>query len=103
MNTEIVVARCGLICSKCGAYLKKKCQGCHSDKPMFKGCPVKKCAIEKNILTCADCKDFSDLKECRKLNNMISKIISLFTKSNRVGSLCRIREIGLDKFKSENA
>jgi hypothetical protein len=99
---EVVIARCGLVCSKCGAFVKGKCKGCHSDKPMFKGCPIKKCTVEKNIPTCAACTDYKDLHDCRKLNNWISKIIGFFTKSDRIGKLRRIREGGLEKFISEN-
>ena len=99
---NIIIARCGLVCTKCGTFLKRKCKGCGSDKPMFKGCPVKKCTVEKNITTCADCKDFADLKQCGKINSFISKIIGLLTKSDRIGKLNRIREIGIDSYKSEN-
>ena len=69
---------------------------------MFKGCPIKKCTLEKKLETCAECKDFSDLKNCSKLNNFISRIIGMLTKSDRIGKLNRIREIGLEKFKAEN-
>ncbi|MBW1670308.1 MAG: hypothetical protein JRJ43_07395 [Deltaproteobacteria bacterium] len=52
--------------------------------------------------TCADCKDFQDLRECRKLNNIISKIFGFFAETNRIESLNCIREMGLEKFKAEN-
>ena len=77
--------------------------GCNSEKPMFKGCPVKKCTIENKLATCAECAEYSDLRKCPKLNNFISKIVGVITKSDRIGKLNRIREIGLDKFKTENA
>jgi len=99
---EIIIAHCGLVCSKCGTFIKGKCKGCHSEKPMFKNCPIKKCNVESNLATCADCKDFQDLKKCKKLNNLISKIFGLIFRSNRIGKLVRIREIGLEKFKEEN-
>ena len=99
---EVVLAYCGLVCSDCGAYRKGRCKGCHSDKPMNASCKVKPCAQEKNCVTCADCGDFTDLKECRKLNNFISKIFALIFRSDRIGNLCRIREIGIEKFKEEN-
>ncbi len=104
MNTDTentIVAYCGLICSKCGAFIKGKCQGCHSEKPMFKNCPVKKCNIEKQFSTCSDCTDFSELKNCKKLNNWISKIIGFIFKTNRIANLCKIKEIGFEKFKAE--
>jgi len=33
-DQEVVVAHCGLVCSKCGAFKNGKCEGCHSEKPM---------------------------------------------------------------------
>ena len=99
--SETTVARCGLVCSTCGAFRRGRCGGCHSDKPMFVCCPVKACAVEKGCATCADCTDFTDLKACRKLNNFISRIFGLIFRSDRIGGLYRIREIGLDAFKSE--
>ena len=98
---EFVLAYCGLVCSDCGAYRKGRCQGCHSEKPMYAGCKVKPCAQERNCSTCADCKEFENLKDCKKLNNIISKIFSLVFRSNRIGNLNRIRQIGLEGFEEE--
>jgi hypothetical protein len=52
-----------------------------------------------NLATCAD---FQDLKKCKKLNSLISKIFGLIFWTNRIGNLVRIREIGLEGFKKEN-
>ncbi len=100
-SKEVVLAYCGLVCSDCGAYIKGKCQGCHCDKPMNRGCTVKPCAQEKNCSTCAECGDFENLKECGKLNNFISKIFAFIFRSDRIGNLNRIREIGVERFKEE--
>ena len=99
--TEVIVAYCGLKCSDCGAYKKGRCKGCHSEKPMNKNCKIKVCTIEKNILTCAECTEFTDLKDCKKLNNFISKIFALIFKSDRLGKLNHIKEIGLENYKQE--
>jgi hypothetical protein len=93
-----IIAHCGLICSDCHVFKKEKCKGCHSDKPMFASCPVKKCNNLKTYKTCADCKEFEDLKKCKKLNSFISKIIGFFTRSNRIRNLYSIRTNGLEKF-----
>lgn len=98
---ELILARCGLVCSDCGAYRKGKCGGCHCDKPMNAGCKVKPCAQDRNCTTCADCTDFENLKDCKKLNNFISKIFGLIFRSDRIGNLSRIRESGLDEFIAE--
>lgn len=99
-TNEKIVAYCGLICTDCGAFKKLKCHGCHSDKPMFRNCPVKTCAADQDYRTCAECREFEDLKQCRKLNNFVSKLMGLVFRTDRIGNLKRIREIGLDKFKT---
>lgn len=38
---EKIIAYCGLVCDDCGAFKKGKCQGCHCDKPLNRGCKVK--------------------------------------------------------------
>ena len=100
-SNDFVLACCGLVCSQCGAYRRNKCQGCHSEKPMHTGCKVKPCVLERGYTTCAECADFGDLKACKKLNNFISKIFACIFRSDRIGNLNRIREIGLNKFQEE--
>jgi len=100
-NAEIViVAQCGLVCSECGAFKKGKCKGCYGGRPMFSNCPIKKCCMETRRTTCADCAQFPNLKDCRKLNNLISKFFGLVFRSDRIGNLNAIREVGLEKFKT---
>ena len=98
-TSEVIIARCGLICSQCGAYVKGRCGGCHSEKPMNFGCKVKPCTQEKNYNTCAECEDFENLKECRKLNNFISRFFGFIFRTDRIGNLNCIRNTGLENFK----
>ena len=100
---EIIVAYCGLVCSNCGMYQKGKCLDCHSDKPMNQNCAMKACAMGREYTTCAQCEEYAELKECKKLNNLISNFFGFIFRSNRLGNLNRIREIGLDSFKDEKA
>ena len=100
-DQQFVLAHCGLVCSSCGMFVKGKCGGCHSEKPMFARCPVKACCLEREIPTCAECADFEDLKQCRKLNNPIAKIFAFIFRSNRIGNLTRIREVGVEQFARE--
>jgi hypothetical protein len=99
----VQVACCGLVCSECGAFKKKRCQGCHSDRPMFRNCPVKKCVMECSHATCADCAEFADLKQCGKLHNWISRIFGFIFRSDRIGNLMSIRSQGFDSFKSQHS
>ena len=97
-----IVAYCGIVCSDCGMYKKQKCEGCHSEKPMALNCKVKPCAIEHGYSTCAECTEFDDLKKCKKLNNFISKIFGFIFRSDRIGNIYKIREMGLEEFKTQN-
>lgn len=103
MSEELILAYCGLVCNECGAFKKEKCEGCHSEKPLNKGCKVKKCATDKGIITCADCDEYEDLAKCRKLNNFISKIFKFIFKSDRLGNLALIRQNGLEQFKAQHS
>ena len=100
-SNAVIIAYCGLVCSNCGMYRKEKCAGCHSDRPMNRNCKMKACAMEHKYITCADCKEFDRLEDCRKLNNMVSKFFGFIFRTNRIGNLYRIREIGIEAFKEE--
>jgi len=76
-----MVAYCALPCDKCDAYLATinndenlkievaarwgmkpediYCEGCKSENALF-SCTAKKCAVERNLITCAHCEDFID-------------------------------------------
>lgn len=99
-RADVIVAYCGLVCSKCGAFKKAKCKGCYGGKPMFPNCPIRKCNLDHHYVTCADCTEFQELADCKKLNNLISKCFDLVFHGNRIANLNTIREVGLDKFKA---
>lgn len=99
----MIVAYCGLACSNCGMYLKGKCAGCHSDKPMNRNCKMKACAMEKEYVTCADCTEFKNLKDCKNLNNLVANFFGFIFHTDRIGNLNRIRTVGLEKFKEEKS
>jgi len=62
---------------------------------------MKACAMERGYVICADCIDFENLKDCRKLNNIVSKFFGFIFRTDRIGNLNRIREVGLETFKEE--
>jgi len=99
MQNKVMIGYCGLVCSNCWAYRKSKCDGCYSEKPMYKNCPVKQCCIEKQYTTCAECTQYVDLRKCKKLNNYVAKIIGFIFRTNKIKNLERIREIGLENFR----
>ncbi len=102
-----LVGYCGQYCGACEAYLNDKCDGCqersshslsshdYSANSSASWCKVKACCIENKISTCADCPDYDNPRECRKFNNIGTKLVNFFHKSDRVACIRQIREIGL--------
>lgn len=99
---EKLVAKCGLYCGACGAYLKERCPGCAGNEKAS-WCKVRKCCNERGYGSCADCGDFQRYEDCGKLYNFISRTISLFTRSDRPASIRRIKEIGRAAYAAEMA
>jgi hypothetical protein len=94
-----LIARCGLYCGACGSYLKGRCPGCHENTKAT-WCKVRSCCAEHSYATCADCKDFADPNDCRKFNNMMSKIFGVLFNSNRQACVLKLRELGPEGFAS---
>lgn len=99
---EKLVAKCGLYCGACGAYLKGRCPGCAGNGKAA-WCKVRACCGERNYGSCAECADFERYEDCGKLNNLISRVISLFTRSDRPASLARIKKAGRAAYAAEMA
>lgn len=97
-----LIAKCGLYCGACGVYLKEKCGGCAANAKAT-WCQVRTCCAENKYSSCADCKTVSDSKDCKKMNNFISKIFRFFTHSDRMGSIRLIKEKGGDFYAKEMA
>ena len=99
---DVIIAHCGLVCTRCGMFLKGRCQGCHSERPMNRNCKMKECSLSRGYSTCAECTDFKVLKDCKKLNNIVSKFFEFIFRTDRFGNLETIREIGLEEFRERN-
>lgn len=97
MNPEI--AACGLFCGACRKYLAGKCPGCRRyEKATW--CGVRTCCIGHGWQSCADC-TLMPLAECPKLNNFMGKLFGLLFRSDRLGCIERIREVGYDAYVAE--
>jgi hypothetical protein len=94
-----LIASCGLYCGACPSYLKGKCPGC-KENTKATWCKVRQCCSENNYQSCADC-DKTELKDCRKYNNAISKIIGFVLNSDRSACIARIKETGYENFALE--
>lgn len=94
ISDATLVARCGLYCGACGAYLKDRCPACHGNAKAT-WCTIRSCCMQKNIATCADCGEFPEANDCRKFNTVISKVFGFLFRSNRAACIRQIREIGV--------
>lgn len=97
-----LVSACGLYCGACHKYKKGSCPGCReNDKATW--CKVRVCTRARGFATCADCQDFADLDDCKKLNNIFAKFFALVFRSDRKASLKRIAGIGVEAYAAEMA
>lgn len=56
-------------------------------------CSIRKCAQEKELVSCADCSDYAS---CKLLDNFMSKLFGFIFRSNRSGNLDLLHEKGYD-------
>ena len=90
-----LVACCGLYCGACRRQLKGKCPGCRENEKAS-WCTVRACCIEKGLLTCAECTEFANPKDCKKYNNFIARLFGLVFRSDRAACIAQIKELGLE-------
>lgn len=87
---------CGLYCCGCKNYKENAgCRGCRYEEALVDDCPLRACAIEKGLLHCGDCSDFS----CEMLAGFYAE-----QNPNRAlakSNMRRLREIGEEGFCKE--
>jgi hypothetical protein len=88
-----LVAHCGLYCGACGSYRRGRCAGCH-DNQKATWCKVRSCCTENGYASCADCRTVVDPRDCKKFNNVISKLFGLIFRSDRRACIVQIQELG---------
>jgi hypothetical protein len=57
--------------------------------------------VSKELETCAQCADFlaaRDFRECKKIDNVIARIMALIFRSNRPAALALLRDQGIDAY-----
>jgi len=71
-----------------------KCAGCleNGGPP---NCGIRECCREKGYRTCAEC---DMLDGCKLLNAFVHKIARIVFKSDKLGNLARIRDLGVEAF-----
>ena len=96
------IAYCGLYCGACKRYLQEKCSACH-DNVKATWCQVRACCIEHGYASCADCTLVVNLKDCKKFNNIFSKLFSLLFRSDRFACIGAIKVMGCDSYARDMA
>jgi hypothetical protein len=97
-----LVACCGLYCGACGAYLGGRCAGCRENHKAT-WCQVRKCCQSNQFASCAECKDFQNPNDCRKFNNVISKVLGFIFRSDRAACISQIRQLGVEGYAADMA
>lgn len=92
-----LIARCGLYCGACRAYLKGRCPGC-KENAKASWCKIRSCCHQHGYASCADCSEFKDPNDCVKFNNFVGKVFAVLFNSNRRACILKIRELGPDGF-----
>lgn len=95
-----LIAYCGLYCGACGKYLKGKCPGCAKNEKAS-WCTVRKCCIESGQKSCLECKVYATASECKKFNNIFSKLFGFIFGSDRQASIDYIKQFGYDAYAQE--
>lgn len=98
--SQELVAFCGLYCGECGRYKNKKCPGC-KDNVKAAWCQIRKCCLENGRLSCAECSVHANPSECKKFNNLISKLFGFIFGSDRQASIDMIKEKGYQGYAEE--
>ena len=97
-----MVSYCGFNCAACPKYAKEQCEGCKGDNPKcavgYKACKVRPCCIEKGINSCADCDEYTSVKECKKFNPLMIRLGQFITCTNRRKGIEMIKEQGEQEF-----
>ncbi len=91
------ISYCGLYCNNCKKFQKGKCPGCAKNEKAS-WCKIRQCGMEKGIENCSQCDEYTNLKDCKKFSNPVSKIFEFIFRSDRVASLTMVGEEGRDAF-----
>jgi len=91
------IAFCGLYCEACGKYKNGKCPGCAKNEKAS-WCGIRKCCLNNEYKSCADCSTYPDPMKCKLYNNPISRVIGFVLRSNRSGCIEYIRENGYENY-----
>lgn len=75
----------------------ESCQGCH-ENTKASWCKIRSCCMENGYASCADCTQFANVMDCKKFNNLFSKVFALIFRSDRKACIAMIKESGYENF-----
>lgn len=52
--------------------------------------------MANEFASCADCREYTSPMDCKKYNNVISKLFGLLFRSDRAACIRQIKELGID-------
>jgi len=52
--------------------------------------------MEREIKTCAECGEFSDLRACGKYHSFIARLFGFIFRSDRAACIAQIKHLGLE-------
>jgi len=64
---------------------------------------VRSCCLQRGYQSCADCTEFSDVKDCKKYKQLDSPAVRPDFRSNRPACIALIREQGYPVFAADMA
>lgn len=91
------ISFCGLYCGSCGKFVNGKCPGC-AENAKASWCKIRSCNLKHGYKSCADCKEYSNTKDCKTHNNFIGKVFGLVFGSDRAAGIALIKEKGYENF-----
>jgi hypothetical protein len=97
-----LIAKCGLYCGACKAYLKERCPGC-VENARAKWCSVRTCCLERGYGSCADCAEFPDPRQCAKFNSFMAKVFGAIFNSDRAACIVAIKTMGREGYAADMA
>jgi len=97
-----LISYCGFYCGAFPKFTKGECQGCKGDNPKcaigYTKCQVRPCCIERGYSSCAECTEFTSVKQCSKFNPFMIRFGQFITRTNRRMGIELIKEKGEDFF-----
>jgi hypothetical protein len=97
VSSPELIAYCGLYCANCGKFKKGGCPGCKKNEKLS-WCKIRACCKDLELAHCGECSEFKDPKQCPKYNNLISRVIELFSGSDRSKCIGYLRKHSTEEF-----